>query len=160
MYCAQFGGSEHSRNGDLRGSKTAFYMLKLKIRSNTSLLKTRQCSCYEIQKPPDNPHLHGFSLLLCFNFLLLFSPFLPSYTLPWPHLPSSISFNPPTCPRAFAPALPSIFMVWWSLWLKTHQHHHSLRKFLSWSRCLSSPLFLFSHFYLFPSYWVSILDYF
>lgn len=136
-YCAQLGGSENSRNWTSEHLKIAFYILKVKIRSAAPLLKTHQCSCYKTQTPPHNPHLHGFSL-----FLLL-SPFLPSYTWHWPHLPSFI-FNPPTCPRAFAPALPSTCMAWWSIWFKTHLYHHSPREFLSWSHFLSSPLFLLS----------------
>lgn len=110
MYCARFGGSEHSRNRDLRGSKTAFYILKLKIRSTTSLLKTRQCSCYEIQKPLNTLTYTVFlssSVFLSYSFSAHSCPhtLCPGHTC---HLPS-----PSTLPPAPGPLhLLSLLYLW------------------------------------------------
>ena len=112
------------------------------IRSVTPLFKTHQLHCNKIQTPPDNPHLHGLSLLLCFSLPLLLSPSClpilgPSHSCPL--------LSPSTLQPAPGPLHLLSFLPLWldDHWLKTHQHHHSLRDFLSWSHCLSFPLFFF-----------------
>lgn len=61
-----FGGSEATAETETSGaSKTAFYVLKIKVKSAAPLLETLQCLRHKIQTPPHSRRLQDF-LFPCF----------------------------------------------------------------------------------------------